>query len=333
MTAGVFENKCVVVRTPAWHRLGYVAPEPITARAGIAHMGGLPLIDKRRLQWPDGTPSPWFGLGRVGPDGRMAEGFAAVSADYRMITLDEFVAAWEVGTGNALIDTMAVLNGGKIMFITTPLPECDILGDGIKRNLSVAHFNDGVTADACQIASIRWVCQNTLFASLRHEDTVFRVAHDTDIMANLVDWMQGAYQTAIAKAAAVKEALEILARRPLTGEEADQTVAVAVPLPREPRPTGSPQADARLLDSWDRGMTKAQKERATILALFAGDGLGMDTRAARGTAFGLYNALCEAYEYIIPSTNDKIQARSYMFGERRVIVQRGFDHLLRLSRN
>ena len=70
-----------------------------------------------------------------------------------------------------------------------------------------------------------------------------------------------------------------------------------------------------------------------LLALFEGDGLGMDTRAARGTAFGLYNALCEAYEYIIPSTNEKIQARSYMFGERRVIVQRGFEHLLRLSRN
>jgi hypothetical protein len=59
----------------------------------------------------------------------------------------------------------------------------------------------------------------------------------------------------------------------------------------------------------------------------------METPAADHTAFGMYNAIGEAYEYVIPSTNDKIQARSYLFGERRVIVQRGFDHLLRLCRN
>ncbi len=78
MTAGVYENKCVVVRIPAWHRQGYVAPEPITAREGVRHMGGLPLIGKRRLLWDDGTPSPWYGLGRLGADGKMEEGFAAV---------------------------------------------------------------------------------------------------------------------------------------------------------------------------------------------------------------------------------------------------------------
>lgn len=332
MTAGIYANKCVVVRTPAWHRLGFTAPEPLTAREAVACMGGLPSLDKRRLAWPDGTPSPWYGLGRVGDDGGIAEGFATVSADYRMVTLDEFLAAWEVGTDNAPIETMAVLNGGRIFFITTPLPSADVLGDEINRYLSVANFNDGVTANACQIADIRWVCQNTLFASLRQSQTVFRVAHDCDVMADLTGWLQDAYQTARQKAEAVREALELLAGYGLPEAEASETVEHAIPLPGKPRPTGSPQYDARREEAWLKASDRVLTERATVLALWRGDGLGMQTLAAGGTAFGMYNALAEAYEYVVPSTNTTLQARSYLFGERRAVVQRGFDYLLYLAR-
>ncbi len=333
MPAGIFENKCVVVREPAWHRIGCVAPEPLTVDESIAHMGGLPLVTKRRLLWDDGTPSPWWGVGRVGSDGKIAEGFAAVSDGYRAVTLEEFAAAWKQGTDNAKIGTMGVLNGGRIFFITTPLPEMEVRGDALQRHLSVANFNDGENAEVAQIASIRWVCQNTLFASINGGNNVFRIAHDADVMENLIGWMRSAWQTALVKAEAVKEALEIMAGRFLTEYEAEQTVSTAIPLPREPRPSGAPEYDARRTEQWVRTTDKVRVERSTVLGLWRGSGQGMDTRATRGTAFGLYNALAEAYEYVIPSTNATVQARSFLYGERRVIVQRGFDHLRELCRN
>ncbi len=205
-----------------------------------------------------------------------------------MITLDEFVDCWEQGTGNALIDTMGVLNGGKIFFITCPLPDTDILGRRDQAQPVGCPLQRRRNRRLLPDHGTRWVCQNTLLGSLAREaDAVFRVAHDTDIMGNLIGWMQNAYGTALDKAAAVKEALEIMARRPLTQTEAIETVKMTVPLPREPRPTGSPNDDVRLRENWGRACDKVVKERATILNLYEGAGLGMETPAANHTAFGL----------------------------------------------
>jgi hypothetical protein len=334
MTAGIYNNMVVTGRTPAWHRLGKTVPEPLPIRETIGLTGGqLPIIEKRRLMWGDGTESPWYGLGRIAPLGMVEEAFAPVSEQYRLVTPQDFVTAWEIGTDNAAVETFGVLDGGSIMFISHKLPNSAVRGEEVNRYAIASNFMDGKTANGYTVSQICPVCKNTLMAALGNSAAVFKVNHNSDVINEMVGWLRDCFQTAYERAAAVQEAMDLLAQHHMTGEETDRVLVAAVREPTQPRESGSPEYDRRRLEAWEQGVEAARVERSVIRGLFAGAGVGMEMPGRAGTGFGLYNALAEAYEYVLPGKSATTVARSFMFGTRAGAVQRGFSTLMEICKN
>jgi Domain of unknown function (DUF932) len=332
MPANIFEDKVVTVRVPAWHRLGWVAPEPVTIAEAIDHVGGAPSIEKRRQNLDDGRPSRFWSICRI-KDGAIEKEFASVSGDYVLVTHEDMAKAWEQGTDNALIDTFGILDQGKTSFITCPMPTADIKGDEVKGWLLLSNWCDGKTAEKMMHAKRRTVCMNTLLGNLASSASVFKVAHTGDVIANMVSWLKEAYGSALAKAEAINEAYRVLASFRPSEEQISNTLATAIPEPIRPQPTGATAHDRVRLEEWDKMSQRAGMDRIMIRVLYEGNGLGQDTPACAGTAFGLVNAVGEFGEYIQLSTNTAITARSFLFGERAGAVQRTFDTLLKFSLN
>jgi hypothetical protein len=75
---------------------------------------------------------------------------------------------------------------------------------------------------------------------------------------------------------------------------------------------------------------RTQDKRAATLELFEGKGLGSTTSAARGSAWGLYNAIVELEDYSGRQT--RATAESAIVGDRARVKATAYDVCLDLVR-
>ncbi len=179
------EASFFAARTPAWHGLGTVVPENITAEEAIelanldvkpytiplvANVGGLEVEveDKNRIVRDDpqtGLPTPLGVIGKqcvpipIEEPMSMAEAIAEVSG-----------AVWH---------TAGVIDGGRRVFATLETPNHVSLsnGDRITDYIMVAMANDGTMAMTVKPTPVRVVCQNTLNIALKDTAGIYRIKH------------------------------------------------------------------------------------------------------------------------------------------------------------
>ena len=191
---------------------------------------------------------------------------------------------------------------------------------------------DGSTASGTSTQSVRVVCKNTFDAALASSRNKASFVHDQWIMQRMGRWLEDVVERAEAQLPALQEAYNILAAHSLTKARPDSPKEIKHVLQTAYPALSQYEADP-LLDkeiNEERAKRRASEirvvdeRRVQAFELFKGAGTGMRSKAAWGTAWGLYQAVVELEDWKGGSKGDGL-AHSVLFGERADTKVRAFN--------
>ena len=298
---------------PAWHAYGVNDTAEHTAEGGLRRIceeSGKPepfeIIKQPLMVMMPGSdtyePSGYYALVREPAPGHMLYETIGtpVSGDFESVGPLGIARLCDANILTAdlqpvPVETLGILGKGERMFVTYRLPSYDVRGDEVAMYLFYdSPFTNGISHGG-YTTGVRIVCQNTLNAALRNTVQQFTVTHTKGASELIAKWLGEMYQTSLVAAATLAEAYNILANKKVNKTQVKWIVEGTYPLPAEPR---EDSASARLpmeerLRSYEYWKNRTLAIRENVLNIYNGAGVGMDTPAVKGTAFGIYNAVSE----------------------------------------
>ncbi len=170
---------------------------------------------------------------------------------------------------------------------------------------------DGTLATTAQFTSIRVVCNNTLAVALQRGGQVIKVPHNTSFDPQAVKQQLG---IAVSAWDHFMVRLKALSERKVKSHEA-MSFFLQV-FSSEDKTTGAQQTS-------ERAMNKA-------MSLYEGQGRGADLSSAKGTAFGLLNAVTEFVDHERRSRSIDHRLDSAWFGQGAQIKEKAWHQSLQL---
>ena len=334
MSASVFGSRFLSHREPAWHKLGLVVDEPLSAQEAFQRMGPYEVeLVKVRGNTPIG-PLPYKVIVRKPTtDDPQHRTFGLVGLDYTLIRPEEFVQIWDDQV-NEHVETIGALGHGETMFISTKMPSYDVAGDEIDNYLLAVSPMTGGDAAEVRVTPVRVVCQNTLIASAHMASETYRIWHTEGAKVRLAGWLREIYSRALERSQALQEAFSILAahRVDVLGGQEDKVLHAAYPNPSLPRLDAPEEVIKSRQEGFAYSKVRQQAKRDAASELFQGAGQGSSSPAYAGTAWGLYNACCELEDYRRGRGPESI-ARNALFGGRAKAKAAAFEACLEISTN
>lgn len=211
------------------------------------------------------------------------------------------------------LETAGILRGGRKMWALAKTGQSSALKDNdvTKGYVLLATACDGTLATTAQFTSIRVVCNNTLAIALAGNTGAVKVPHSTAFDPQAVKQQLGisvsAWDTFMYR---VKE----LSERAVNQEEAMRFFSGVFTTPEK---TGPGQASERTVSQ--------------AMALFGGDARGAELSSAKGTAYGLLNAVTAYVDYARRAKSPDHRLDSAWFGQGARLKQRALDHALLLA--
>src|SRR5580658_1686313 len=295
--------RAAYARTAAWHGLGTVVPNLMTA-AETAKLAGLDwTVEKRQLQWNGGDVDA-YGVFRM-TDNEM---LGVVTDFYKPIQNAEGFKSLDLlveSVGGAHYNAAGALGKGEMVWMLVEIPyEIKIQGtsDVSKNYLLCSMRHDGKGSMMIKLVSTRVVCQNTLSIALGEAGAFFRVGHFGNVDKKIAA-AQEAMAGMIGQLKSLEEKLNILAARKVTKETFVAVLDALFPPSEAEKEAVSAAAQA------------AATRRADKLAEIAGLFKSNDNNAfpeVKGSAYNLLNAITEYTDHF--AGNDNTRAKSAMFG-------------------
>ena len=326
MSHNIHNEKFITRRQPAWHGLGLVIQDDIAA-VDAGERLGIPIVFTRPISTDSGIEIPGYKCILGKEKDKAPVPFSVVTEDYNEITHADFLIAWDRATKKAPIETIGLLGRGENLFVTTKLPKFDVKGDELDTYLLAANILSGKEADFGRVTNVRVVCQNTLLASASNFKEEFRVCHLSDSIKQIEEWIRKVWLSSSLKAQALKEAYTILANYTPNGVAVQETLRTSYPSIPQPEADAHTSEGLDRLAAWQRAQARQEKHRDSVLELFEGKAVGSDLRSARGTAWGLYNAVVEYEDYVKPRRSTS----SAVFGAGADRKEAAFTELLTLA--
>lgn len=276
------------VRQVPWHGLGNIVSEAPSAEEAIKLAGLDWKVEKMPIAFDAGATL------KNGIDYRpIAKHFALVRStdqsvlavmkdSYQPLQNEKAFSFFNpfVESGLASFETAGSLKKGKVVWVLATLNKAPIDvggGDYVKKNLLLSNSHDGTMAIRVGFTPIRVVCNNTLtFAIDNKESRLIRIKHSGKIEQRL-DQVQEIVNAMDAKFEATAEQYKALAKSNVNTKDLENYVNIVFEL----RENGT-----------EREQMRAKKMRETITNLFE-NGAGANLKSARGTRWGLYNAVTE----------------------------------------
>jgi phage/plasmid-like protein (TIGR03299 family) len=323
MGHNLFNERFGDARKPAWHHLGQVFEKKISAKAAYkklgeysvrleaATAGGIDL--KRQAILRDPTADD--------PEVRV---FGVVGNEYHLITPQDVCDIYDEHIAKP-IETIGALGKGETFFLSTYLPTLDVKGDEIENYLLISNPMTGLASAEIRVTPVRVVCQNTLIASESMASQQLRVAHDKYVKQRMADWLRETYEFAEMTAHVLRDLFEEMTKVRVRDAEARALFDAAYPTPGKPKHTAVMAVMEQRITWWEENVNLMQRRRDGAKMLFEGMGTGMDTKAAKGTLWGAYNAVVECEDYRKSTKADSV-AQSVMFGERAAAKKRAFTY-------
>ena len=170
---------------PAWHGLGQILPNIMTASEAIEAAGLNYEIEKRPIYTHDenGEKSKQLGgfFATVRADTDTPLGI--VGQNYAVVQNRDCFGFFDaiVGEGAAVYETAGVLGNGERIFITAKLPDQIIVGnDCIDNYLFLTTSHDGTAGIRAAFTPTRIVCANTLALALKDGKHMVHIKHTTN---------------------------------------------------------------------------------------------------------------------------------------------------------
>jgi phage/plasmid-like protein (TIGR03299 family) len=313
------------VGTTPWHGLGTVLATPPATTAEALKLSGLDWTvhtEPAAHTFYDPDPNSEDGgmIARVEPiaakvvvrdDTRTQLGVVGLRwTPVQNVDAFRWFDRW-VDTGKVTIETAGSLFGGRKVWILARIVSDPIVigpDDEIRKYVLLAHGHDGDLAIRVGTTLVRVVCNNTMSAAVTMGDgagSLFRVTHTSGALARLDD-AADQIELIDARLSAAGDAYRELARHDVTGGE--QTIvdyASAV-----------------------YGQTEEEIRKGRRLPLIEEkftSGLGQDLKGARGTWFGLLNAITEIETHGRTGKANEGRAIRNMWGNGATILQRALD--------
>ncbi|KQW61514.1 DUF932 domain-containing protein [Variovorax sp. Root411] len=320
--AHLLEKMAYVGQTP-WHKLGNQLPakQPLEVWAKAAGMdwtiretpvrfmadqagalGSIKTFEDQKVLYRSDTKAP----------------LSVVSNRYQVVQPKEVLEFYKdlVEISGYELETAGVLKSGrKFWALARTGKESALKGtDVVKGYILLATSCDGTLATTATPTTIRVVCNNTLSIALNGATSAVKVPHSTSFDADAVKRQLGiavsGWDSFIYKMKTLSE------RKVKTHESMNFFLKVLCQ-------TDS-HADAALGLTNERALKKVQ-------ALYDGQGRGAELAAAKGTAWGLLNAVTEFVDHERRARNQEYRLDSAWFGQGAALKQRALDHALQLA--
>ncbi len=239
---------------------------------------------------------------------------SVVSNRYKVVQPAEVLEFYRdlVAAGGFELETAGVLKGGKKLWALARTGQEALVkgGDRVKAYLLLATSCDGTLCTTAQFTSVRVVCNNTLQMAVANSSGAVKVPHSTVFDPKSVKESLGiglsAWDSFIGN-------IRDLSNRPVTGLEATQFFSDVL--------------DEQVLDIEGGPTSKAMQQ---LSALYSGAGIGSLLPGARGTAWGLLNAVTEYVDHERRARSTEYRLDSAWFGQGAQIKQRALDTALQL---
>lgn len=263
----------------------------------------------------EGTPS----LGDTGSPGQVVfsdykglyrsdtgKPLAIVGANYKVVQPREVLEFFRemTETGGWHIHTAGVLRGGRKLWAMATRGDYASVGgrgkarDEVAHNLLLATSLDGSMQTTVADTAVRVVCANTLALALRENDRVIRISHRSVFDADAVRRALGVAEESFD---AFMVSARQLAAAPCGDGEAKKLLDRIFGIDKAKKPDTSWLGSLKTLgeqqDDPAPGIAK-------ILALFEGGGRGSNLATAKGTRWGLLNAVTEHVDWSMGRTDD-----------------------------
>lgn len=301
-----------VGETP-WHGLG----QRLTAGAGLdawAEAAGMDYTIKRaRVRFArDGrlNAGGMIGAGDLGEMPGQVVLFrsdtgaplSVVSDRYQVVQPREVLEFFDevANATGVVLETAGVLFNGARYWALARVPEAEfsVDGDVMRTYIALASACDGSMATNGRQTDVRIVCNNTMRAAgMYAKGADFRCTHRSTFRPVEARKALGLDDLA-ARMTARREVIETLARVRIGHVKAERIVTQVL--------TGAPDLDE------DRQRRPRGLDR--ILSLFNGEAKGADLPTARGTAWGLLNAVTQFVDWEGTSRTDDARLASAMWG-------------------
>ena len=331
MSHEIFGERYLNHRQPAWHGLGLTITDRRVGACEALKLMGEYSIRMEPLYMGNGAAVDRQAIVRdATTKGEPEKVLGTVGMEYRPIGPLATCLAYDEAVGEP-VETIGALRHGAVLFITVKLPSWSVAGDEIEDYLLVVNPMDGLEAAQIVRSPVRVVCANTLRLSRALGAVQYKVRHSENAHTQLLEWLRQVYASAVDKAKVIQEACEILANVKVATNEVGPILRDIYPDPRVPRNTAPGEVMKKRLEHREYLAEYAAVAREQVGLLFAGKGRGMDTPAAKGTAWGLYQGVIEYEDY--KWGKNAVQAQeSALFGARADIKEAAFDRCMALAK-
>ncbi|CAI8707195.1 DUF932 domain-containing protein [Pseudomonas sp. IT-P171] len=213
------------------------------------------------------------------------------------------------------LETAGVLKGGRKLWALARTGQSTAIkgNDVVNGYLLLATSCDGTLATTATPTTVRVVCNNTLTISLSGATRAIKVPHNTRFDSQAVKKQLG---IAVSQWDEFMYRIRALAERKVQWTEAMSFFMEVLcnTSAHEPIPNVLPNK---------RAMEKVQ-------SLYEGKGRGSEIESARGTAWGLLNAVTEYVDHEKRARSSEYRMDSAWFGQGAVIKQKALDAALQL---
>lgn len=224
-------------RQPAWHGLGTVFEEPMTAVEAVAKAGldykvsliplvvdayGVKLESDRAAIVREPTaddPKPVV--------------FGYAGKDYTILQNTEIAQILDPLTKEWPVETVGALGQGEKIFISLAVGDNAIAGDEIKEYFLFTEGKTGGTAAKLVYTPVRVVCQNTLITGLRSATMTASINHNKSVK-DMVKWRMDLMSSMRRAQSSTNEIFELLAKTKLDMTQTVGVVQAAFPFPDPP---------------------------------------------------------------------------------------------------
>jgi len=330
MSHNIFNERFYSLRKPAWHGLGTVSEEELYA---VEAFSSLTPYDVRLedMVTASGFPVPMRAILRDPvPDDNEIVFFGAVGLDYEALT-PQMVCEIYDRVVNQPIETIGALGRGEQFFLTTKMPSTKIIGDRVDHYLLLDAPMFGNQAAHIRQTPVRVVCNNTLIVGRQAAVQSLRVEHNSGVYDRFESWLGETWTLAVNSIELLNSFFKAFAHEPVSVDQVESILFETYPNPNVPRQDAPPSVMARRLEDYAYWQRQAETQRSLAHELFDGAGVGQETKAAKGTAWGLYNAVVELEDFKGAgrgSRNPLARNRDALFGPRASNKERCFEAIV-----
>ncbi|HQS03776.1 MAG TPA: DUF932 domain-containing protein [Halothiobacillus sp.] len=243
------------------------------------------------------------------------EALSVVSNRYQVVQPREILEFYRdlMNTNQYELETAGVLKGGRKFWALARTGHSATLkgGDEVNGYLLLATSCDGTMATTATPTTVRVVCNNTLSIAIHGASQAIRVPHNTSFDSQAVKRQMG---IAVSQWDEFMTRTRALAERKVKPHEAMNYFLKVV-------------CDADEEESLPHGLPN-ERALKRVQALFDGAGRGSELVAAKGTAWGMLNAVTEYVDHERRARSTDNRLDSAWFGQGAGLKQKALDQAL-----